>query len=365
MADSYDTGFMGEDTPAQKLEQTRAIIDGLRRFKDIQSKKLSSGDWWKSQVSLDTPKNQDAVDVGNDIAVGFTPGLGTLQAGRDFERSRREGSKLGMGLSALGMLPLAGGIIKSVKGAANASKNADVVGHLVTELRNVNLPATALEETGVVAKFDANTMQQLAEGLRRGRNSEKLSNEIIKSGDVAAQDREALKNEAAAIKEKIMSRQLARPGRDALSFGVMDKLKSKLNKERTVTSYMNVPISESWSKPNIENVRSYAGIDTGMADEAARRATVEAIVRELRKTGSKVVHTSKAGKLASSRYLQTPTGRVVRISDHEIPQTAQRDYMSAVHGGASKYDVDLIVDDWRNKTLKDYLNEIHGTNLED
>jgi len=122
MADSYDTGFMGEDTPAQKLEQTRAIIDGLRRFKDIQSKKLSSGDWWKSQVSLDTPEDQDAVDVGNDIAIGFTPGLGTLQAGRDFERSRREGSKLGMGLSALGMLPFVGGMTKLVKGAGAGAK---------------------------------------------------------------------------------------------------------------------------------------------------------------------------------------------------------------------------------------------------
>ena len=122
MANSYDTGFMGEDTPAQKLEQTRAIINGLRRFKDIQSKKLSSGDWWKSQVSLDTPKDQDAVDVANDIAVGFTPGLGTLQAGRDFERSRREGSELGMGLSALGMLPFVGGVTKLVKGAGVGAK---------------------------------------------------------------------------------------------------------------------------------------------------------------------------------------------------------------------------------------------------
>ena len=122
MAASYDTGFMGEDTPAQKLEQGRAIINSLRRLKDIQGQKLGSADWWKSQVSLDTPENQDAVDVGNDIAIGFTPGLGTLQAGRDFERSRREGSKLGMGLSALGMIPFFGGATKLVKGAGVGAK---------------------------------------------------------------------------------------------------------------------------------------------------------------------------------------------------------------------------------------------------
>lgn len=117
MDDSYDTGVMGEVTPAQKLEQSRAIINSLRRLKDIQGQKLGSADWWKSQVSLDTPKDQDAVDVGNDIAIGFTPGLGTLQAGRDFERSRREGSALGMGLSALGLIPFAGGVTKLAKGA--------------------------------------------------------------------------------------------------------------------------------------------------------------------------------------------------------------------------------------------------------
>lgn len=357
MANSYDPGL--------RRERTRAVMNSLRRFKDIQSQKLGSADWWKSQVSLDTPEDQDAVDVANDIAVGFTPGLGTLQAGRDFERSRREGSAVGMGLSALGFIPFAGGVIKGVKGAVNVLQNANAAEPLITTLRGVDSTGTATAGASVVPKFDANTMQQLAQGLRQGRNSKKLSNEIIKSGSVADQDRDALQSAAAAIKQKIIGRQLSRPGTDVLSFGVMDKLKNKLNKERTVESYMNVPISESWSKPNIESVRSSAVIDRGMADEAARRATVEAIVRELRKTGSKVVHTSKAGKLASSRYLQTPSGRVVRISDHEIPQTAQRDYMSAVHGGASKYDVDLIVDDWRNKTLKDYLNEIHGTNLED
>ena len=140
MANSYDTGFMGEDTPAQKLEQTRAIINGLRRFKDIQSKKLSSGDWWKSQVSLDTPKDQDAVDVANDIAVGFTPGLGTLQAGRDFERSRREGSKLGMGLSALGMLPFVGGATKGVKAALGTLKKSEDTKQIIAALRGADNP---------------------------------------------------------------------------------------------------------------------------------------------------------------------------------------------------------------------------------
>lgn len=140
MDDSYDTGFMGEDTPAQKLEQSRAIINSLRRLKDIQGQKLGSADWWKSQVSLDTPEDQDAVDVGNDIAIGFTPGLGTLQAGRDFERSRREGSKLGMGLSALGMIPFFGGATKGVKAALGTLKKADDTKQIIKALRGADNP---------------------------------------------------------------------------------------------------------------------------------------------------------------------------------------------------------------------------------
>jgi len=140
MADSYDAGFMGEETPAEKLEQTRAIINSLRQFKDIQSKKLGSGDWWKSQVSLDTPQDQDLVDAGNDIAIGFTPGLGTLQSARDFERARREGSPLGMGLSALGMIPFFGGATKGVKAALGTLKKADNTKQIIKTLRGADHP---------------------------------------------------------------------------------------------------------------------------------------------------------------------------------------------------------------------------------
>ena len=48
-------------------------------------------------VSLDTPEDADLADTAIDIGAGFLPVVGTAQAGRDFERARREGDKLGMG----------------------------------------------------------------------------------------------------------------------------------------------------------------------------------------------------------------------------------------------------------------------------
>lgn len=73
-------------------------------------------------VALDTPEDADLGDIAIDIGAGFVPGIGQAQAGRDFERARREGDKLGMGLASLGMVPVVGGMAtaanKARKGAA-------------------------------------------------------------------------------------------------------------------------------------------------------------------------------------------------------------------------------------------------------
>ena len=66
-------------------------------------------------VSLDNPEDGDLGDLAIDIGAGFVPGVGQAQAGRDFERARREGDKLGMALASLGAVPIVGG----VAGAAN------------------------------------------------------------------------------------------------------------------------------------------------------------------------------------------------------------------------------------------------------
>lgn len=69
-------------------------------------------------VSLDNPEDSDLGDLAIDIGAGFVPVVGTATSGRDFERARREGDKLGMVLSAAGMIPVVGG----VAGAANKAR---------------------------------------------------------------------------------------------------------------------------------------------------------------------------------------------------------------------------------------------------
>lgn len=84
---------------------SQAVIDELRRRAGI-------------FASLDNREDADLADMGVDIAAGFVPGVGQALSARDFERARREGDVLGMGLSTLGMVPVAGGIPRTVMMAA-------------------------------------------------------------------------------------------------------------------------------------------------------------------------------------------------------------------------------------------------------
>ena len=76
-------------------------------------------------VSLDSPQDSDLADLAIDIGAGFVPVVGTATAGRDFERARREGDALGMGLSSIGMLPVLGGVTAGVNKLRKGAKAAE------------------------------------------------------------------------------------------------------------------------------------------------------------------------------------------------------------------------------------------------
>lgn len=92
-----------EGGSVKKDDNLRGLINSMRKM-----------------FSLDTPKDMTTGETVADIAAGFVPGLGTAQAARDFERARREGDKLGMGLAGVGMIPVVGGMVKPGKAAAKS-----------------------------------------------------------------------------------------------------------------------------------------------------------------------------------------------------------------------------------------------------
>lgn len=115
----YQAGIPG----GANVQYSSAMMDALRK----RASKM---------LSLDTPQDQDAADVGADIAAGFTPFVGDVQSMRDFERARREGNKLDMGLSVLGLIPFVAGGIKTVKAATKGGKGSVKVAETSKALRS-------------------------------------------------------------------------------------------------------------------------------------------------------------------------------------------------------------------------------------
>lgn len=81
----------------------------------------------RNLVSLDSPVDSDLADFGADIALGFVPVVGTAQAGRDFERARREDDTLGMVLSAAAGVPVVGGVAKAANKGRKAKATVDAL----------------------------------------------------------------------------------------------------------------------------------------------------------------------------------------------------------------------------------------------
>ena len=103
--------------------------------------------------------------------------------------------------------------------------------------------------------------------------------------------------------------------------------------------------------------------DPGMRDTAETEAiygTLEAITRAARnQLGGQLLHTSGRTR-ADSRYLRLPDGREVRLSNHEIPITPQREYQRSLSGGP-RWSAEHIVDrsNW-HMPLEWWLSQIRG-----
>jgi hypothetical protein len=97
--DDYGQRFGAPGEPVPSLNQVGQSVRGAAQ----------------RMTSLDAPASQGMGDTALDIAAGFTP-LQYPQAARDFERSRRTGDKLGMGLATLAAVPVVGGVAKAAGG---------------------------------------------------------------------------------------------------------------------------------------------------------------------------------------------------------------------------------------------------------
>lgn len=104
----------------REIMSNAGLKPGFAEGGSVDDKIKSLTESMRKMFSLDTPKDMTTGETVADIAAGFVPGVGTAQAARDFERARREGDKLGMGLAGVGMIPVVGGMVKPGKAAAKS-----------------------------------------------------------------------------------------------------------------------------------------------------------------------------------------------------------------------------------------------------
>lgn len=95
------------------------------------------------------------------------------------------------------------------------------------------------------------------------------------------------------------------------------------------------------------------------ADAEARFHTISALERHFKKNKIPLEKISKSKNDSSKSIYPNIDGKVIRISDHELPETEQRLH-NRQQGLTGKWDKEIIVNDWQNKDLNDYLKEIHS-----
>ena len=193
------------------------------------------------------------------------------------------------------------------------------------------------------------------------RNAKKVARDLRQEGLLDVNDRgqsEAFYAEFERIKSLKGERKAAKPDR----IDDLERNKNVRSLKATVLKAQKPikesPMFEAWTKPNRERVLN-STFDSDTMDAEARLATVEAIAREAKKRGLEVYYTSKGqGGRAGSRYIELPDGGKVRVSDHELPNTAQRQYTRSQ--GIGNFADEIIVSDWETSSVDDYLKRILG-----
>jgi len=170
-------------------------------------------------------------------------------------------------------------------------------------------------------------------------------------GGAVPEEIDALPELIAQIRDIQKQRQTAAffsaPNRDPLYRGP-DAQWSKLNKaikrNKDVSQFTRMPGFDLLRTDAADYIKRFADISPGDAFDETKKATMEAVPRLLKQEGWSVRHTSQGkNKRASSRYLVSPDKKYeVRLSDHYLPDTPQREYSREQRG--PRWDEEFVLD---------------------
>jgi len=126
-----------------------------------------------------------------------------------------------------------------------------------------------------------------------------------------------------------------------------------------------------WNKKAVGEIASRMNLiehmGIGYLQREIARANMEAVPRALKKEGWTVRYASKGrDKRRSSRYIVSPDRRFeVRLSDHYLPDTPEREYMHSQTGGP-RWDEDIVVSGTESpRSIIDEIKDLYIKSVDD
>ena len=138
----------------------------------------------------------------------------------------------------------------------------------------------------------------------------------------------------------------------------------KMDESSFINKFTDNPNAAFWNKAELDKIKTEAGYGPdGIQDtfRAVRKANLKATIREMKKDGWDVQHTSTDSGKVSSYYLNKGgvDGPTIRVSDHELPETPERTHNRKIFGKPG-WDEEFIINSKSSierikKEVKDYL----------
>ena len=196
-------------------------------------------------------------------------------------------------------------------------------------------------------------------------NPKKLVNSLIVAGRLPEAARFDAVDFVITTRTKHADRWNTRPrqGADPLEIagGNRNWRLENYKKQLAADAALDTPIASAWREDFRKRFKAASAVDAQYAEAEAMRATVEAIVRNARKRGYNIRHVSSGrdGR-NTSQYIVIPQergGGQIRVSNHELPETDAR-FFAAMEGRGPRWKGDIVVSDWRESSIDDYLRRI-------
>lgn len=110
-----------------------------------------------------------------------------------------------------------------------------------------------------------------------------------------------------------------------------------------------------WGRQEADEATKRIGGDRSYLKEAINHANLKGVADNLSKEGWQLRHTSNQDGVISSQYLVSPDGEFeIRLSDHQLPLTAQREHSRQYN--SARWDDELVLSG--NEKPSDIIDEI-------